>query len=113
MTPNGGQVTFANVDSLIAQNYNSTVPSYNAEICSATDNDDLDNDPFVRDERKWSALKAGLMGALIATTGVLAAAAMATRSGRGRARRTFLAKASVGKGATPTGGANPKNNTSP
>ena len=108
MTPNGGQVTFANVDSLIAQNYNSTVPSYNAEICSATDNDDLDNDPFVRDEHKWSTLKAGLMGALIATTGVLAAAAMATRSGRGRAILTLLAMASVGKGASTSGCANAK-----
>ena len=33
LTPSGGQVTFANVDNLIEHNYNSTVPSFNVELC--------------------------------------------------------------------------------
>ena len=99
LTPSGGQVTFANVDNLIAQNYNSTVPSFNVETCQEGINED---DDFVRNDHtvQWSALKAGLIGALVATTGVLAMAAMATRSGRGRAILTLLAMASVGKAAS-------------
>ena len=89
-------VPYHELDSIIEKEFSSTMnlPSFNVETCRSS----ADDDEFVRFE-KQSSFKHVLAGAAIGVACALGAAAIAVRSGKGRAILSLLAMASVGQSA--------------